>query len=95
MLKFCYFSFFQPLPEIDQNAPGIGYIIYYRAQGSSYEPVMRNVPAGQNFVKLNFLNTDSDSYYKAYEFQIQAKNSEGLGVKSPIHVAYTGERSMS
>lgn len=46
---------------------------------------------GQNYVLLKFHN--QDSYYKKYEFQVQAKNNEGLGPKSPVQTAYTGERS--
>ena len=54
--------------------------------------ITRNVPDGQNKLKISFLHTDSDSYYKAYEFQVQAKNDQGMGPKSPMYTAYTGER---
>lgn len=45
---------------------------------------------GKNIIKLKFRN--SDSYYKPYEFQVQAVNSVNKGPLSPKHTAYSGER---
>lgn len=78
------------MDEIDQNAPGIGYIVRYREKGSSYDWIPRTVAKDQSSITLNFIN--DDSYYKAYEFKVQAKNENGLGPMSPVHIAYTGER---
>ncbi|XP_066930934.1 contactin-4-like isoform X2 [Clytia hemisphaerica] len=81
---------FDPLDEIDQNAPGIEYIVHYREKGTSYGLIQRKVPKDQHSLKLSFIN--DDSYYRPYEFQIQAKNKDGYGPMSPVHIAYTGER---
>ena len=88
-----YLCFFQPLAEIDQNAPGINYVVYYKEAHSSYEMVKENVPKGQNFVKITL--PSQDTFYKLYEFQLQARNSVGDGPLSPLQTAYTGERRKS
>ncbi|XP_057296977.1 contactin-3-like isoform X3 [Hydractinia symbiolongicarpus] len=81
---------FDPLAEIDQNAPDIKYIVYHREVNGTYDMVSNIIEDGQNYVVLQFHN--QDSYYKKYEFQVQAKNNEGFGPKSPVQTAYTGER---
>ena len=53
--------------------------------------IPRYVPKGENSISLTFRN---ENYYKAYQFQVQAKNDVGFGPKSPIYVAFTGERRM-
>ncbi|XP_065673507.1 contactin-4 isoform X1 [Hydra vulgaris] len=82
---------FQPLEEIDQNAPGISYVVYYKEVHSSYEMIKENVPKGQTFIKI--ILSSQDTFYKLYEFQLQARNSVGDGPLSPLQTAYTGERT--
>ena len=84
------FFLLQPLDLIDQNAPGIEYIVYYKEKYSIYDSQQIYVPKLQNTVKLLLRN--SDAYYKPYEIQIQAKNLNGFGPISPAVTAYTGER---
>lgn len=57
----------------------------------SYEWIVETVPVDRNFIILTFQKTDS--YYKLYEFKLQAKNDVGHGPMSHVHTAHTGERS--
>ena len=78
---------------VDQNAPGIEYLVHYKEKGSSYDPQHVYAPESKNKVKLIMI--DSDAFYKPYEIQVQAQNDVGYGPLSPTIIAYTGERCKS
>ena len=78
------------MESLDQNAPGIEYLVHYKEKGSSYDPQHVYVPESKNKVKLMIRN--SDAFYRPYEIQVQAKNDVGYGPLSSTVIVYTGER---
>ena len=69
---------------MEQNGPGIYYIVYYKRSDSN-EKMKRQEVRGSNFTILG------TRYDEEYQVQVQAANLLGFGPKSPIIVGWTGD----
>ena len=78
---------------LDQNAPGIEYLVHYKEKSSSYDPQHVYVPESNlKYLKVKLVMRNSDAFFKPYEIQVQAKNDVGYGPLSSTIIVYTGER---
>ncbi|XP_048582929.1 contactin-6 isoform X2 [Nematostella vectensis] len=76
----------KPLSRLEENAPGIYYIVYYK-RADVKDAMKRNEV--HNKTRFTIVGTD---YYVKYAFQVQAANDRGFGPKSGIMFGFSGER---
>ena len=76
------------MPNIDWNAPGLYYKLWYGRVGD----ILTEVPKFCD-PERNVFNVPDAGYYALYQFQIQAGNDEGLGPKSPLVRSYSGQNA--
>lgn len=78
-----------PLSPEDRGAPGIGYIINWRKNGTATKFMEARVEGDQSFYAVT---VGQENYYLPYEVQVRAFNSLGQGPVSPEGVvAYSAE----
>ncbi|KAK3732472.1 hypothetical protein QZH41_003777 [Actinostola sp. cb2023] len=77
----------KPLSSMEQNGPGIYYIVYYKVADSKGK--MNRQEVRHNRTRFTVRGTD---YFVKYAFQVQAANIRGFGPKSKIQYGYSGER---
>lgn len=82
-----------PLPPMEQNAPGIHYKVYYRLHGKSgsseWAGDIKKAEGNSGKAVIHF--EKDNNYYTKYDVKVQAVNDQGIGPESNVSVIYSAE----
>lgn len=82
-----------PLPPMEQNAPGIHYKVYYRLNGKGGESEWAGkILKDEGNVGKAVIHFEKDNnYYTKYDVKVQPINDIGIGPESNVSVIYSAE----
>ncbi|CRK87512.1 CLUMA_CG001313, isoform A [Clunio marinus] len=82
-----------PIPQMEQNAPGIHYKVFYRLHGKAgqTEWASKIKKKEGNVGKAIIHFEKGNNYYTQYDVKVQAINDQGVGPESNVSVIYSAE----